>query len=300
LLKYPIFDMAENLLESLRRQMRESEERMKKAGMKAEEHKPAPVNRPHSSTLKVAGQSVQIQARALAMESDGEWNAYGQMTPGFLNEISGFMAESVRASLEMIQNHQAPELSRHLQSLDKVRSLLDRWAASAEFFPPSLPESNYADMLHKALRARKSEFLRWGIKAEYEDATTIAKSCGCTPALYQVLLHVIQCCIEQLREGPASSRLYVRIQDAGERLETSFLCEFSATPVQANPAEIGDISNEFLKSRNVEFRAAQKLLESIGGTLVLENVSETQRSVRLSVSAASLAAEKDPKEKSRT
>jgi hypothetical protein len=292
--------MSENLLESLRRQMRESEERIKKAGEKAEESKPAPVNRPHSSPLKVAGQSVQIQARAMTVESDGEWNAYGQMTPRFLNEISGYIAESVRTALEMIQNHQAPELSRHLQSIDKVRSLLERWAASADFLPPSLPESNFADMLHKALRARKSEFLRWGIKAEYEDATTTAKSCGCTPALYQVLLHVIQCCIEQLREGPASSRLYVRIQDTGERLETNFLCEFSSAPVQANPAEIGTISNEFLRSRNVEFRAAQKMLESIGGTLVLENISETQRAVRLSFSVAALAVDSNPKEKSRT
>jgi hypothetical protein len=291
--------MTENLLDSLRRQMRESEERMKKAGEKAEESTPAPLNRPHSSSLRVAGQPVQIQAKALAMESDGEWNAYGQMTPGFLNEISGFIAESVRSAMEMIQNHQAPELSRHLQNIDKVRSLLERWAISAEFLPPSLPESNYADMVHKALRARKSAFLRWGIKAEYEDATTIAKSCGCTPALYQVLLHVIQCCIEQLREGPAS-RLYVRLQDSGERLETSFLCEFSAAPVQANTAEIGAISNEFLRSRNVELRAAQKLLESIGGTLILENVSETQKAVRFSISIDALAADRNIREKSRT
>jgi hypothetical protein len=290
--------MSENLLESLRRQMRETEERIKKAGPKVEENIFVPVSRPSSSSLKVAGQSVQSQARTLVPETDGEWNAYGQMTPGFLNEISGILAESVHAASDMIKTLPAPELSPHLLSIDKVRSLLDRWAASAEFLPSSLPDCNFADMLQKALRARKSEFLRWGIKADYEDATTIAKSYSCTPALYQVLLHVIQCCIEQLREGPASSRLSVRIQSAGERLETSFLCEFSATPVPANAAETGVISNEFLRSRNVELQAAQKLLQSIGGTLVLENVSETKRTVRLSLSVSELSADRNPLEKS--
>ena len=291
--------MTENLLETVRRQLREAEERMKKSGDEAEAAKTVPISRNPSGPLKVAGQSIQSQARSLAPENEGEWNAYGQMTPGFLNEISSFIAESVRAASQTIQAHPSPELSRHLQSIDRVRSLLDRWAASAEFLPASLPDCNYADMLQKALQARKPEFLRWGIKVEYEDATTVAKSCGCTPALYQVLLHVIQCCIEQLREGPGSSRLSVRIQSAGERLETSFLCEFASIPVLANPAETGSISNDFLRSRNVELRAAQRLLDSIGGTIVLENLGETQRAVRLRISASALSAGSNPREKSR-
>jgi hypothetical protein len=291
--------MSENLLESLRRQMQETEARMKKSGLEAEAIKPAPVNRPFSNSLKVAGQSVPSQARTLVPETDGEWNAYGQMTPGFLNEISSYIAENIRAASEVIQTLPAPELSPHLQNIDRARSLLDRWAASAESLPAWLPDCNFADMLQKALRARKAEFLRWGIKAGFEDATTIAKSYSCTPALYQVLLHVIQCCIEQLREGSGSSRLYVRIQNAGDRLETIFLCEFSAAAVLANTAETRAISNNFLRSKKVELRAAQKLLDSIGGTLVLENISETQRAVRLNLGVSALSADGNPKEKSR-
>ena len=291
--------MTENLLESLRRQLREAEERIKKAGEKAEESRSVPFSRNPSGSLKVAGQSVQSQTKFMAAEPDADWNAYGQMTPGFLNEISGFIAESVRSASDAAHVHPIPELSRHFKSMDRVRSLLERWAASSQFLSLSLPGSNFADMLQKALHARKSEFLRWGIKVELEDATTIAKSCSCTPALYQVLLHVIQCCIEQLREGPGSSSLSVRIQNAGERLETSFLCESFFAPVVTNTSETGSISHEFLRSKNVEFRAAQKLLESMGGTLVLENVSETQRAVWLSLNVSALSAERIPKEKSR-
>ncbi len=293
-------DMSENPLESLRRQMRESEERLMKAGEKPAAGKSVPLERNSATALKVAGQSIPSQVKSVAAEPDGEWNAYGRMTPGFLNEISGFIAESVRAASEAVQRHPDPELSRHLQSLDRVRSLLDRWVASSEFLPSSVPDSNFADLLQQAMLARKAEFLRWGIRAEYEDATTIAKSCGCTPALYQILLHVIQCCIEQLREGTGSSRLSIRIQKAGERLETSFVCEFPSIPVSTASAEAGSVANEFLRSKNVEFRAAQKLLDSIGGTLVLENVSETQRSIRISLSVSALLAERNPKEKSRT
>jgi hypothetical protein len=181
-----------------------------------------------------------------------------------------------------------------------VRSLLDRWISSAEFLPSSVPDGNFADMLQRALRARKEEFSRWGIKAEFEDATTIAKSCSCTPALYQSLLHIIQCCIEQLREGTGPSRLSARIQSAGERLETSFACEFSSIPVSTASAEAGSVSHEFLRSRNVELRAAQKLLDSMGGTLVLENVSAAQRAIRVSLNISTLLVEKNPREKSRT
>jgi hypothetical protein len=291
--------MSENPLDSLRRKMRESEERLKKAGDKADENKSVPFSRIPPNSLKVAGPSVQSQARTLTTESSGEWNAYGQMTPGFLNEISGSIAESVRAASESIHPRAEPELIRHFHSMDRVRSMLDQWAASAEFLPSSLPDCNFADMLPKALHARRAEFLRWGIKAEYEDTTTIAKSCSCTPALYQVLLHVIQCCIEQLREGPGASRLSVRIQIAGDRLETSFLCESSAIPVSTNPVEASPISHEFLRFKNVEFRAAQKMLDSMGGTLILENVSETQRAVRISLSISALSVDRNPKEKSR-
>jgi hypothetical protein len=292
--------MPENLLESLRRQMRESESRLKKAGEKADESNSASFNRIPPNSLKAEVQSVQFQAGPLTTESDGEWNAYGQMTPGFLNEISAFIAESVRAASEMIPPHPGPELSRHFQSMDRIRSLLDRWAASAEYLPSFPPNGNFADMLQKALHARNAEFLRWGIKAEYEDATTIAQSCSGTPVLYQIWLHVIQCCIEQLQEGPGTPRLSIRIQNAGERLETSFLCEFSAIPVSTNPAETGSISQEFLRSKNVEFRSARKLLESMGGTLVLENVSETRRIIRVSLSVSALSADRNSKEQSRT
>ena len=236
----------------------------------------------------------------MAAESDAEWNAYGQMTPGFLNEISRFIADNLRAASEAAQHHPDPEITRHLQSIDRLRSLLDRWIASAEFLPSSLPGPNFADMLQNALRARKAEFLRYGIKAEFEDATTIAKSCSCTPLIYQSLLHVVQCCIEQLREGSGGSRLAVRIQNTDERLETSFVCEFSSIPVSTTPAETGSASDEFLRAKNVELRAAQKMLDSMGGTLVLENVSETQRSIRVSLSVSALLAERTPKEKSRT
>jgi hypothetical protein len=154
-------------------------------------------------------------------------------------------------------------------------------------------------LVQKALSARRAEFLRWHIKAELADATAATEVCSCGPTLFQAILHVTQFCVEQLRESTGASRLFVGVQTSGERLETIFLCESSGTSESANLPKTGSFPYESLRSKNVELRAAQKLLDTMGGTLVLENISETQRAVRMYLSTSALAVERNLNEQSR-
>jgi hypothetical protein len=221
------------------------------------------------------------------------------MTPGFLDEIAEFIEESIRNTSEKLRTSGAPELTRHLQDMGTVRALLMQWADSAAFFRPLPADCNFTEMIQKALNARIAEMQRWGIRVEFEDGTTGAKSCSFTPALYQAMLHVIQYCIEQLRGGGGKPSLTVRVQNSDERMETSFLYGAISNPAPVNLAEGGSIPAGSLRFSNVEFRAAQTLLESIGGTLVLENVSETQKSIRISISISALSVDRNLKERSR-
>ena len=90
-------DMAENLLESMRRQMRESEGRLKKADEDA-----ARAGLPDGDPQKPVS-----APKAGGFESDDpwpEWAAYGQMIPGFLNEIGSIVTEDIQKALIHVQN----------------------------------------------------------------------------------------------------------------------------------------------------------------------------------------------------
>jgi hypothetical protein len=291
--------MSENILETIRRQMQVSEERLKKAGESGDGKKSVPFDRESPNSAKSTKPAIQSETKIPTDAFSSEWSAYGQMTPGFLDEIAEFMEESVTTASEKVRASATPELIRHLQDMERVRILLAQWADSAGYFKPFLPDCNFAEMIQRALNARIAELQRWGINLKFEDATTGAINGGCTPALYQATLHVIQYCIEQLRGEAGKLWLLVRVQNAGERMETSFLCESAAGPVPWNLSEAESISHGSSRSGNVEFRAAQTLLESIGGTLVLENISETQRAIRISISISALSVDRNLKERSR-
>jgi hypothetical protein len=277
--------MSETPLESIRRQMRETEERLKRAGSQAAADKSA---RSSKSVWRYATSDMPLtkaQTEPLEFPSS-DWIAYGQMTPGFVLEIARFIADAVREASNRLRARPEPELTRLLQGIDRAKSLLEGWAQSAVFLSTFQWEGTYADLVQRALDARGSEFLRWGIKAEFENAADSVEGCRCTPMLFQAVLHVTQFCIELLRESPGSSRLFVRVQNSGERLETSFVCDFAVHPESAGPAKAGSV--ESLRSKNVELRAAQKLLDAMGGTLVLENISETRRAIRISLCTSAL------------
>jgi hypothetical protein len=291
--------MSDSLLETIRRQMKVSEERLKKAGESGDGRKSVPFDREGPNSAKSTKPVIQSETKIPIDALSSEWSAYGQMTPGFLDEIAEFMEESVTNTSEKVRASATPELIRHFQDMEKVRMLLAQWADSAGYFKPFLPDCNFAEMIQRALNARIVELQRWGIQIEFEDAATGAMSCGCTPAFYQATLHVIQYCIEQLRGEGRKPRLSVRVQNAGERMETIFLCESAAGPDPWNLTEAESVSHGSSRSGNVEFRAAQTLLESVGGTLILENISETQRAIRISINNSALSVDRNLKERSR-
>jgi hypothetical protein len=82
------------------------------------------------------------------------------------------------------------------------------------------------------------------------------------------------------------SHLLIRLQNSGGRLETSFAWNTDHREKQAGAVDVGWVHH----GRNVELQAAQKCLNRLGGTLVLENIGEIQRAVRMTVSLAALTA----------
>jgi len=291
--------MSETPLESIRRQIQKAEERLKKTGGLKSADKPVS---PEGDTQKHAIPA-NLQPRSGEAEPSlpaNEWVAYGQMTPGLLAEISSSIADTIRGASAHIRALDKPELTKLLQGIDRVRSLLQGWADSSLFLPAVVGPGTYADLVQKALNVRKAELARWRIKTEFEDATTVAEPSDYSPALFKAMLHVIQFCVEQLRENPGELRLFVRVQNTGERLETAFLCE---TPGISNP-EGSPMQRSFpyesLHSKNLELRAAQKLLDSIGGTLVLENISDSQRAVRIYLSGSAHSIDRGRNEQSRS
>jgi hypothetical protein len=279
--------MTENFLETIRHQMRASEERLKRADETGGRNQSLPFERKSSS------------ADARRENSAEEWIAYGQMTPGFLTAIAAFLKESIQNTSEKVRIAPTPELARQLQGMERIRKLLARWINLAESLDASSPDRTFAEMIRDALNARSPELRRWGIRSDFEDATADLKNLSCTPAVYQAILHVLQYCIELLRGRSAESWLFVSLRNSGERLDATFLCEFPSRPVPADPAETGSGSYELLRFTNIALRAAQKILESAGGTLVLENISEIKRAIRIGISISALSAAGSFKETSR-
>jgi hypothetical protein len=289
--------MTETPLESIRRQIREAEERQKKA---TESNSTAVSASNEGSTQESAASAeLRIQSEEEPLSSlSNEWAAYGQMTPGYLSELSDFLSDSVRGVSGYIRTQDKPELTKFLQKIDRVRYLLYGWAKSSSFLSAVEEDGTYADLVQKALIARKAELSRWGIKAGFEDATTETDIVRGFPLLFRVLLHVMQFCVEQLRENYGESRMLVRVQKAGDRLETMFLCETSRSSKSDSFSMTESFSNESLHSKNVELRIAQKLLDAIGGTLVLENISDTQLAIRIYLSSSALSVDRNRNRKS--
>ncbi len=277
--------------------MRKAEERLNKGGEPNPMTQSAPLDsnaRNPEIPVKLPAQSEGEHPTASAIE----WIAYGQMTPGFLSEISGFIACSVRGASECVRNSAKPELTKLIQEVDRVRSLLEAWTESALFLPSVMNDCIYADLVQVALNARKAELSRWKIKTEFEDTTASDEACKSPSILFRALLHVIQFCIEQLRESAGESRLFVRIQKAGGHMETAFLCDSGGALEAGGIPKQTSFPYASLRSKNVELRAAQRLLDTIGGTLVLENVSETQRAVRIHLGSPVLSTDKRHDEQS--
>lgn len=278
--------------------MRISEERMKKAPEAAGGTASASPGPSDPDTPKSAMTFPSAETGNLIEDPAWEWIAYGQMTPGLLKEVAGLMDEIIGNASATSPDSTAPQIHRQLQMMKRVRALLERWADSADAYRDPLPNCNVADMIQMALMARAMELQRWGIRADFEDATGGSCNCGGTPALYQSILHVLQCCIELMRGGSGNSKLTIRLQHSGDRLETNFLCDFSGKANSAHSAELKPFWGESLRLDNIEFRAAQTLLDSIGGALVLENISESRKAVRISLNVTSLPMEGDLGEKS--
>lgn len=271
--------------------MRISEERMKKtpevAGGKTVAFSGPPGPDPAKSAMAFAP----ADAGNPIDDPAWEWITYGQMTPGFLKEVARLLDEMIGKPPAALPDSTAAQMHRQIQMMKRVRAVLDRWAYSTEAYRDPLPNGNVADLIQMALMARAMELKQWGIRVEFEDAAGAARNRSATPAFYQSILHVLQYCIERMRGGAGSSKLAVRLQHSGDRLETSFLCEISGKADSALSAETRPPWGESLRLDTIHFRAAQALLDSVGGTLALENISESRKAVRVSLNVSSLPVE---------
>jgi hypothetical protein len=290
--------MSETPLESLRRQIQKAEERLKNTGdLKTGDKSTTSTRDPRKSAIATKKQPRPVEAQQPTAAS--EWIAYGQMTPGLLAEISNFIADSIRGNSGQLHAQDKPDLTKLLHGIERARSVIQGWADSSLFLPAIVNQDSHADLVQRALNVRKAELSRWRIKAEFEDATTVAETCDYSPALFKAVLHVIQFCAEQLRGNSGESRLFVRVQNTGERLETAFLCETAGISKPAESTMQPSSPYEPLNSRNLELRAAQKLLDPIGGTLVLENMSDSRQAVKIYLSGSANSIDRGRSEESR-
>ncbi len=267
--------------------MRISEERMKKALGTPGGKTSASAHRPDPEPAIPAKPLASVEAGNPADDPAWEWITYGQMTPVFLKEVAGAMDEIIGPPSVALPDSRAPHINGQIRMLTRVRALLERWARSTEAYRDPLPNSNVAGLIQMALMARDRELRRSGIRTQFEDAAGEAGGRGGTPALYQSVLHVLQYCIERMRGGSDGKKLTVRLQHSGERLETSFLCEFSEE-TSAHSAGTRFPWEESLRLDAIQLQGARKLLDSVGGTLVLENISQSLKAVRISLNISSL------------
>jgi len=156
--------MADDILETIRQQMRISEERLRRSTESTDAGKSVPSGFDAVDPGKPAKSMVRPEQGRPADILSGEWSAYGQMTPGFLDEIADFIDESVRSASERIRTASASELSRHLQDMETARSLLAQWADSAAYIRPIVMDCDFAELIQKAFNARTAEMPRWGLR----------------------------------------------------------------------------------------------------------------------------------------
>jgi PAS domain S-box-containing protein len=220
-----------------------------------------------------------------------EWGALGRMTPGILKELSAFMAKSIRRLASEINTRDprraTPALTALLQNVDWVRSMLTGWAAAADPLTVSPCDLSFEETVRLAVSAREAEFVRRGIESMLQTADPPAPSGACPPTLLTVFLHIIQSCLEDIQDAASKSPLRIRIQNVGERVEAGFYYS-PAPPSAASEGKPDNFTPAQQRAKNVQLRAAQKLLDPLNGTLVLENMANGERAIRISLSAASL------------
>ena len=219
-----------------------------------------------------------------------DWVAFGQMTPAILRELSQFISDSTQEVAQRIGKSEAgwaneTSLERLVESMVRVGASLAAWADSSEFLSEGTNNTSVAELLADMVAARGPELQRWGIHTTVLIPDSRVKEVRCTRSLYLVLLHILQSCVEEIQERAGAARLVIRVQQPGERMEITFDYEVSGFGSSAQNEVAG--FTEHL--RHVELRAAQKLLDSMGGSLVLENITATRRAIRLNISLAALS-----------
>ena len=215
-------------------------------------------------------------------------DTYGRMAPQLLKELDYLISASARDFSDQLKEVSVPPslvltTTKLLDCLDRVRDTLTSWAESADYLHRSPAAGTLQQLLKDVVTTRRPEMQRWGIEPNVEFKGIHLGEILCPPAVYPAVLHILQSCIEEIRECREGTALTVRVSSSsGERLEISFIYEL--------PRLTRDLSRdgtstvfEHLRFKNIELRAARMLLDSIGGTLVLENVTETQRAIRLSL-----------------
>lgn len=256
----------------------------------------AGVSDPRGAVYRVLLTLDHLQIDAGTGQPISDWAAYGQMTPAILNELSHFINGSLRGLSDKIRESGSESvpyagLTRLVQGMDRVRALLTAWAESADFLSVRAQEVRLGDLLRDALASRRPELERWRIRSELHISDPQLESCPCPQVLFSIILHILQSCVEEVREGGAPSKLNIRVQAAGERLETTFVYELAGHRPSTAVPEGSSGGSEQLRLKNMELRAAQRLLESIGGTIVLESISGTQHAVRMSLNPGLIAQE---------
>jgi PAS domain S-box-containing protein len=219
----------------------------------------------------------------IVAEPTSAWTAYGLMTPGVLSELSGFMARHIRVVLEQVRTKAKPDVKRLVKGINGVRSVISRWMESATLIPEFPAPCAFADLVRQAIDLRTAEFSKWGITAQFENIPAANEVCDWPPAIFHALLHIIQWCIENLREDPGNRRLVIWFQKTDDHLEVSFICRCAESADSTNPMDTGNDSDESLSFKRLELKLARKLMDSLGATLVLENISKVHQVIRISV-----------------
>jgi hypothetical protein len=202
-----------------------------------------------------------------------------------MKQLSHFIASSVCDIANHIRSRQSiwaaePALTKLLQTVDRTRRTLAQWHESAQSLPRPAQKLRVGDLLGAALAARKPELNRWGVKASVHSSEIAAEDSLCPPGLFTAALHILQACIEELRESQGKRRIAIRAQGTGERMEVAFVHDLPE-PGASERHTAGEAASMDYRSTNMELRAAQKLLESMGGTLVFENLPPHQRAIRM-------------------
>jgi PAS domain S-box-containing protein len=230
----------------------------------------------------------------IIVEPSSAWTAYGQMTPGVLSELSGFLAEHIRVVLEQVRTKTTPDVKRLVKGVNSARFVISRWMESAALIPQIPVPTAFGDLIRQAIDLRNAEFFRLGITPQFENTPAAAEVRSWPPGILHALLHVLQWCVENLREDPGNRRLVIWAQKTDGRLEVSFICRCAEMTKSDGASEAEDDSDESQGFKSLELRLARKIMDSLGATLVLERMSKVHKVIRISLPAETRKSEPQP------